>query len=323
MSHEITVRRSGKAEMAYVGEKPWHGLGQELAKGASIDEWKKAAGMDWSVERTAVEYTLPSGERRTWNDQHTLFRSDDGAPLGVVSENYKIVQPGECLEFFRDLTAGAGFELETAGTLFKGKRFWALARIGEEACVVGKDKVSGYLFLVSSCDGSIATGGRYTAIRVVCNNTLRMALADGNRTHKVSHRSKFDPAKLKDAMGIARGEFKAFMDAAKSLAKVKMDDAKFADFLKGLVLEQKFTSRVEQVTRTPVYTKVEQLFKGAGMGAELPGAAGTAWGALNAVTEYVDHHARANDTGNRFFNAQFGRGDALKTAALEKLLALV
>jgi phage/plasmid-like protein (TIGR03299 family) len=321
MSHEITIRANKKAEMAYVGETPWHGLGSALTAGADIETWKVAAGMDWKVNRSRVRYG-EGAEQRIFDEQHVLFRSDTKVPLGVVGKNYKIVQPGECLEFFRDLVSGAGFTLETAGTLFGGKRYWALARISEDAVVVGQDRVGGFLLLSSSCDGSLATSGRFTTVRVVCNNTLTMAHS-AKANAKVSHRSNFSAGEMKDTLGVARDEFASFMSGARSLAKVKMNDLAFSEFLKKLMIEQKVTSKVDQVTTLPAFEKMMNLWKGNAMGGTLAGASGTAWGALNAVTEYVDHHAKADHQANRLFNAWWGRGETLKNAALTSALAMV
>lgn len=110
--------------MAYVGATPWHGLGQRLESGASIDEWLAAAGMNFTVERSPVLFAhgMLKMDITTWGEKHVLYRDDTLAPLGVVSDSYQIVQPAQVLEFFRDLTAEAGFTLETAGVLFGGRR---------------------------------------------------------------------------------------------------------------------------------------------------------------------------------------------------------
>jgi phage/plasmid-like protein (TIGR03299 family) len=143
------------AEMAYVGEKAWHGLGQQVAEGATIEQMQTAAGMDWKICRSRVRYGADDAPRII-EDKHVLFRNDTKAALGIVSDNYKIVQPAQVLEFFRDLTESNGFKLNTAGTLFDGRRFWALASVGEEAVIMGQDRVGGYLLLSTSCDGSLA-----------------------------------------------------------------------------------------------------------------------------------------------------------------------
>ena len=151
MTAAVTVRKNGFAEMAYVGEKPWHGLGQELVAGADLATWKQAAGMDWTVQRGVVRYaTERDGDLGLMQmpEQHVLFRQDTKQALGIVSPKYKVVQPGEVLEFFRDLTDANGYMLNTAGTLFDGKRFWALAAIGSAATVTSIS------FAASACKAS-------------------------------------------------------------------------------------------------------------------------------------------------------------------------
>lgn len=90
-------------------------------------------------------------------ENKVLYRSDTKAPLAVVSKRFLVVQPGEILEFYRDLTAVNGFELETAGVLREGRKFWALARTGQSTVLKGRDRVDGYLLLATACDGTLAT----------------------------------------------------------------------------------------------------------------------------------------------------------------------
>lgn len=317
----VTVRENGFAEMAYVGEKPWHGLGQELVKGADIETWKTAAGMDWRVCRSRVRYG-DGDNALIFDDQHVLFRSDTKAPLGIVGSKYKVVQPGQVLEFFRDLTEANGYTLNTAGTLFDGKRFWALAHIGEEACVVGEDKVGGYLLLSSSCDGTLATTARFTTVRVVCNNTLSMALSGSSANeYTVRHTTNFDAEKAKNTLGLARGNFGEFIKASRKLAAKRVNNELAGQFVGSLLVDTK-TVLGEDVLKSKQYNKILDLFKGSAMGGTLAGAEGSAWGLVNSVTEFVDHHARAKTGAHRLTSAWFGRGDALKTQALERALAL-
>jgi len=146
--------------MAYAGEKPWHGLGNKLAPQQSIDTWKQQAGMDWQIEQSKVRYISGSdhvGIINAFPEQKVLYRSDTKAPLAVVSKRFHVVQPGEILEFYRDLTAYNGFELETAGVLREGRKFWALAKTGQSTSLKGRDRVDGYLLLATACDGTLAT----------------------------------------------------------------------------------------------------------------------------------------------------------------------
>lgn len=149
MSHELDFTNS-RTNMAYVGEKPWHGLGQELTYDASIETWRQEAGMAWTVRDSELIYSSVNGAPAIFPDRRVLYRSDSGAALGVVSGNYKVVQPSEALEFFRDLVDAHGFQLETAGCLFGGRKFWALAKVSEGVKLMGEDVVKPYLLLATS-----------------------------------------------------------------------------------------------------------------------------------------------------------------------------
>lgn len=109
-----------------------------------------------------------------YEEQRVLYRSDTHAPLSVVSQRFQEVQPKEILEFYRDLTEQSGFELETAGVLKGGKKFWALARTGQTSMLKGKDVSNGYMLLATHV--MERTTAQFTSIRVVCNNTLAIAL---------------------------------------------------------------------------------------------------------------------------------------------------
>lgn len=312
----------GVAEMAYTGATPWHGLGNKLVEGASIEQWKKSAGMEWQVKRSRVRYG-EGAVQRTIEDKHVLFRSDSKEALGIVSDKYKVVQPGEVLEFFRDLTEQNGFVLNTAGVLFGGSRFWALAKIGKDASIIGADLIGQYLLLSTSCDGTLATTAKPTTVCVVCNNTLSMALSGNNaRTVTVGHRSQFDQKAMKERLGIATGGFSTFLAQTRALASKQVSHMHAEEFVESLLADTK-TVLKEDVRRSKQYLRIMDLFDGAGMGSDLNSREGTLWGVVNAVTEFVDHHARATAVDNRLASAWFGRGDDLKTTAMERALALV
>ena len=128
-------------QMAYVGQTPWHGLGNQLSQNQPIEVWAKQAGMDWRIESSNVSYMAKNDRGQSiimpYEEQRVLYRSDTHAPLSVVSQRYQEVQPMEILEFYRDLTEISGFELETAGVLKAGKKFWALAKTGKFKIRVG------------------------------------------------------------------------------------------------------------------------------------------------------------------------------------------
>ena len=317
MSHELTVRANGAVEFAYLASDgtPWHGLGQALQDGTSIDGWREAAGMDWRIRRSQVRYAVDRNAEQfiTLPEQHVLFRSDTNAPLGVVSNKYQVVQPGEVIEFFRDIAKAGGLELSAAGTIYGGKRFWATAKIGEAAPASVADKIGGYILISTSADGSLATEVRRTTVRTVCKNTLQMAMADAKASIKVTHRSVFDPDSVKEFMGLNTAAWDSFRHTVTRLANIEMLEDEAVE-----MTAQVFGGG-EKVRETAGYKKVLSLFNGAGMGSTLDGVMGTRWGFLNAVTEYADHHVRARTDENRFVASQWGAGADLKARTLELL----
>ena len=318
MSHELTTHADGRVEFAYLASDgtPWHGLGQALEDGTSLDAWREAAGMNWKIKRGIVRYNTEfNGGQVDLPDQHVLFRSDNKAPLGIVSKRYQVVQPGDVVEFFRDIAKAGGLELSAAGTIYGGKRFWATAKIGEASPASLADKIGGYILISTSADGSLATEVRRTTVRTVCKNTLQMAMADAKASIKVSHRSVFDPDSIKEFMGLNNAAWDAFRHTVTKLANVAMVEEEAADMAAAIF------GNTDKVRETAGFKKVLSLFNGEGMGATMDGVLGTRWGLLNAVTEYADHHVRARSDENRFVASQWGAGADLKSRALDLLTA--
>jgi phage/plasmid-like protein (TIGR03299 family) len=314
--------------MAYVDETPWHGLGNRLLPGQSIDVWAHQAGMDWRIESADVRYAASGnglGSIHAFSEQKVLYRSDTQAPLSVVSRRFQVVQPSEILEFYRDLVKVGDFELETAGVLKEGRKFWALAKTGQSACLKGHDKVNGYLLLATACDGTLATTAQFTSVRVVCNNTLAVALREGDGAVKVPHRSQFDAQAVKRQLGIAISSWDGFMARMKALAECRVRDEAVEAFLRR-VLTYPVNSNGDGNTiavNDRALKSVQELYNGQGKGSNMASANGTAWGLLNSVTEYVDHHRRARSDDHRLDAAWFGQGAAIKQKAWDEALRLV
>ena len=322
MSHEITIRDDGKAEMAFRAgtDFPWHFQETNPAQvpaDATMDQWVHAAGMEWTVEAAPVWFAA-NDKMRQYDGRVVLHRSDTFAPLGVVTENYNVINPRECIEFFDDLVQSVGLTLDTAGTLFGGKRFWALARIGEECIIDNRDPVKGYLLLTSSADGTRATQARFTSVRVVCKNTLSLSDSrDGASEIKITHRSEWKPDAVKKQLGVAPQSFADFMGRMRRLADVRVsDDAAVAQV-------RKLLGKAEDKKGGQIFERIMTLFRGLAAGADAPGFQGTAWGLLNSVTEAVDHGARAASDSHRLYSALMGPGEKLKSKARDSLLELV
>ena len=339
-------------QMAYVSETPWHGLGNQLTPNQPIEVWAEQAGMNWRIESSDVSYMAKNERGQSiimpYEEQRVLYRSDTHAPLSVVSQRYQEVQPREILEFYRDLTEQSGFELETAGVLKGGKKFWALARTGQSHVLRGGDVSNGYILLATACDGTLATTAQFTDIRVVCNNTLAIALKGANANAglvKVPHSTKFDANVVKNQLGISVQVWQEHMYEMKQLSERKVSQTEAAAYFDAVfnntslsIAEQddnliKFYRNVADQSKAQASNKTEpngramskvmEMFNGQGRGADLSSAKGTAYGLLCAMTEFVDHERRAMSSDHRLDSAWFGAGASLKQRSLEQALGLL
>lgn len=309
--------------MAYVQETPWHGLGNLLPEHQPLEVWLHSAGMNWNINEAPVLYNV-GGENSLHlkgnQEAKVLYRSDDHSPLSVVSKRYQVVQPREVLEFYRSLVSAGGFELETAGVLKGGRKLWALAKTGQETLLKGGDQVKAYLLLATSCDGTLCTTAQFTSVRVVCNNTLQMAVADSSGSVKVPHSTKFDPAMVKEALGLGISNWDRFLDSMRQLSNRPVHKFEAMNYLVN-VLGNPDLPLVDQPNQKALQ-QVYGLYSGAGKGSELASANGTAWGLLNSVTEFVDHSRRARNQDYRLDSAWFGQGAALKAKAFTEALKM-
>ncbi len=341
--------------MAFTGQTPWHGLGNQLIPNQPLEVWAQQAGMDWRIESSDVNYMAQNHRGQSiimpFEEQRVLYRSDTHAPLSVVSQRFQEVQPMKILEFYRDLTEQSGFELETAGVLKGGKKFWALAKTGQTSALKGKDVSNGYILLATACDGTLATTAQFTSIRVVCNNTLAIALRgqQGNTgVVKVPHSTRFDAEKVKQQLGISvrawdehmyemkqlsqrkvtQQEAAAYFDAVFNNTSLSMaeQDESIIQFYRNTAMPNLANSTRSDNKTEPngrAMSKVMTMFNGHGRGAELSSAKDTAYGLLCSITEFCDHERRAMSRDHRLDSAWFGMGAAIKQRGLEQALRMV
>lgn len=351
MAHMID-ETTGKAAIAYVGEAPWHKLGQKLTAGASMDIWRTEAGLDYNVVRAPVQFeridfagmeanhnlTIPV-EMMTMPERHVLYRSDTGAPLSVVSKDYKVVQPGEVLDFFGKLAEIGGFELETAGALSDGKRIWALARVNDGAPIIGQDLVRPYVLLATSYDGTMATTAKFTAVRVVCNNTITMAVGSGEYAEgktesdtegkavsslvRIPHSKTFNPEAVRLELGIVANVWERWLVNTRLMAERGMSEAQADQFTFKLLSSFQAPPRNDKplpdVRKSKGFERVMSMFNGDLIGDDLTDGKNR-WRMLNAVTEWVDHErGKTDDT--RITSAWFGAGEGIKNRAYDMLMS--
>ncbi|MGN8799132.1 DUF932 domain-containing protein [Candidatus Merdisoma sp. HCP28S3_D10] len=167
--------------MFYVRETPWHGLGTRVLEAPSSKEALGLAGLDWRV----IQEPIYTGENEVIPGYKANIRDSDRKTLGVVTDRYKVIQNEEAFAFTDELL-GEGVRYETAGSLQEGKRIWLLAHMPHEYIIAG-ERISPYLVFTNTHDGSGAVRVAVTPIRVVCNNTLNLALDTAKRSWSMIH----------------------------------------------------------------------------------------------------------------------------------------
>lgn len=320
----ITEREGGFFEFGYRGEPAWHGLGQELADDADIDTWKIQAGLDWTVKENKINYSVISnGEviNKIFPEKKVLYRSDNTNPLSIVGEGFKIVQPGEVLEFFRDLVTNHGMKLSAAGSLFGGTRFWATAETGNSSNVIPNDAINGFLLLTTSVDSTLATTARFCATRTVCSNTLNVALNEKNQNViRKTHKSEWDPTDIKINLGLLNESWDTFMLNNQKLTTIKMSDKAVLSFFQDEFFNPELAANDQTWGVIKKINCLQQLYNN-GAGAEM--GYGTAWGALNAVTNLFTHgDGRKRNESRAFWDSYYGGAAETKSRVYNNLLKL-
>jgi phage/plasmid-like protein (TIGR03299 family) len=304
--------------MAYYGDPPWHGLGVQVPARASADEMILAAGLSWQVEKKPIPNVGAGADKKP--RRHHLVRmpqnnSEPEVPLGVVSSRYRPLQNFEAFRFFDPIIGNDKAVFETAGSLGNGERVWVLAKVPGEIRVVEDDCCSRYLLLSNSHDGQGAVIVKFTPIRVVCQNTLLLALESGEKSYRVRHSTNmlYRLQDVEDLLAVMWETFKAAEDLFQSLARVQVNTARLNAYLKAV-----YPSPDEQrngTKRPERWNRIAELFENGDAPKLSPSH--TLWGAYNAVTRYEDYR-QANEAGpdRRLNRVWFGRGADLKLHAL-------
>ena len=318
MAHNLRIV-NGEAGMAYTGETPWHGLGTKLDAPMTAEEAIVAAKLDFTV--TKEKLFLADGREAP---AFCTIASDTGAMLGVVGDRYKPLQNKAAFAFFDGLIGEGLARYETAGALGNGERVWLLAQMPDTLECIKGDPIKTYVLLSNSHDGSASVEARYTTIRVVCQNTLHMALGKAKATVSIRHTESVE-ARLKMAGGLLAGyqeHLGVFKNAMDLLAKVRINDEMIAAF------ELQMFGDVDKVPEgrgrtilTNNLSAFEKLLL-TGRGTEIPGVVGTAYGLVNAYTEWADFESQVKGTKDRTNAIVFGAAAAKKTEALEYALVL-
>ncbi len=315
--------------MMYTGQRPWHGLGTKLEDAPTSEEAIEAAGLDWKAMKVPL-VARHSGGETVVSDRFAIMRDDrlrgsDAVVLGIVGTQYEPIQNRDAFRFFDPIIEDGTVQYETAGSLGNGERVWILAKLRDPIQVTKTDRVDKYLLLSNSHDGSRAAQVQFTPIRVVCQNTLSIAV-QGKALAKIAHLRDAN-AKLEDVQDAVRFITDTYNNIAERFQK-------FATFkmLPGAV--EKYVGGVlpTSMSSDPTVDKklarwrraIASLFEN-GRGNGEPGVKGTLWAAYNAVTEFADYRMTAGmrSQSARVNGLWFGDAARLKMKAYEAAVKLV
>lgn len=331
MAHEID-QTTGTAAVFVTGEPAWHKLGTVIEQAATSAEAIGLAGLDWRVEQWPVRAFDPDNQATEAGipDVVANVRTDTKAVLGVVGRRYRVFQNREAFDFMDALVGDKLAIYETAGSLHGGRRVWMLARIPKEYRAGADDLIKPYVLLTNTHDGSQALRMIPTTVRVVCQNTLNLALREvGVDGLTVSHHPRLE-TRIQEArakLGIIAARFDKFDAELHAMLAKDLSTSEADGYFRGLSgADLPSQSERQKNARERVYGQMVANFDNDRN--TLPGVKHTAWAAYNAVSEWADHQkAQRGKTvedklNRRLDSIWFGAAHQLKQAAYHEALEL-
>lgn len=335
----------------------WHRLGKVWTKDnpMTVEEAIEQSGLDWEViprplffhadqkivhDADNAIYGISSYDVDALHVIHApehqaIVRSSDNALLGVSGNKYRILQNRRAFSFFNPFLQDGQAHIESAMSLDGGRKVCILAKINAEAEVTDGDAVHAYLLLFNSHDGTTSVGILFTPIRVVCENTLNMALAAAgwNKSAKDSHAKDSHVVKIRhtsgmeeslrvvqDAIDLGRRTFDLTIDHYRKMQRKQLPVSGLDKYLE-TVFQVKEAKEGEEKKLPRAINKIKELVEN-GAGTNISGVKGTVWGAYNAVTEWIDH-ARGRSDSTRLQASWFGTGVATRERALATAMEIV
>lgn len=288
--------------MAYAGETPWHGLGQQVENTLTSQEMLEAAGLDWSVSKRSLIFNRSDSNLKAGvaTGKFALVRDTDNTFLDIVGASYKPTQNADAFRFFKDFVEAGNATMETAGSLHNGKKVWGLAKLGADFKLSSGDQMKSHLLLVNHHLWGFSLIAKIVNTRVVCQNTMAIALAEGGTEYRMSHLNSFDDIRIdmaKEALGLAREQVVGYQRAVEKLAGLKLPKELQIEHLAKVfqpTLQDFSEDAVASAGRT---MKLLYALLDSAPGADLDTSRDTAWGVVNAATYWQSHLAgRAQDT---------------------------
>ena len=340
MAHEIQEYDN----MFSVRERPWHGLGVILENAPDIDTAIQESGLDWQVEVWPSYVKSPDGALIEVPERNAVVRTDINKVIGSVGNRYTVYQNDEMWSFIETFQAQTDCQLETAGSLRNGKNTWVLAKNQELEYLAG-DPVEEYFLFRNSFDGSSPIMVMFTNIRVVCNNTMQMAIRGANNIFKVRHtinaQNALDQVQL--ALGYKEKYQVKMLESMKVMLAKSMTASDTTSFLEetifpkprqvkqlvgadGTVQTAMEISKRAETMRSNRINVVSELVE-SGAGTDIPGVKGTAYGLFQALVEYSDHEKQIKvgervEEEARFENAFWGSGGNFKTDCFKQVMKM-
>ena len=318
MSHNVET-------MAYAGEVPWHGLGVPVSNDMSAYEMMEAAQLNWSVKKQPM-YFMPNEDNSNWvnnstgvlvEDKMLLIREKDNMQLDVVGKNWHPVQNQEAFDFFYDWVEEGKMEMHTAGSLSNGKIVWILAKVNETFEVLKNDIVESYMLFTNPHSFGTSVNVRFTPIRVVCNNTLQLALGDNNNGIRLDHTKKFDPHLVRDTLGLATDSMRVYQHQATYLASKHATGEQRDNYFKEMFPMTDYEKDVKGYVRSKKAADANRLHNNGTPGSEF--SKDSWWDTFNTLTFMYDHKLGKSNA-SRIRSSWYGEASKTKQVALAKAL---
>ncbi|MCA9310234.1 MAG: DUF932 domain-containing protein [Phycisphaerales bacterium] len=289
MAHELTTREDGAVEMFSAGDVPvWHRLGQRTDAAVESDQAIALAGLNWEVEEHPIHLLTSPVDAIRIRSHKAIIRTDTRGVLGVVGDRYTPIQNREAFSWLDEVVGEKLAAFETAGSIRGGRIVWMLLKLPRELRIAGTDDISRpYLLVCNSHDGSRAFRVLRTAVRVVCNNTLTLALNIGEGTgltlrHTAGSLDRIDEAQR--VLGLATRQFDRMQTEMDLLASTRLSEAEVRDYFLTVWPDNPQTEDNRRAAL--VRDRMRHNFDSGAQ--RLEGIEGTAWAAYNAVSQWTD-----------------------------------
>jgi phage/plasmid-like protein (TIGR03299 family) len=310
--------------MAYHDEVPWHGLGTPVPGHATAEHMIRAAGLYWRVDLKPARGAAVISKKNEYSRYEVVRMprpcvAETEVLLDIVSRRYQPLQNVDAFEFFDPIVGKNKAYFETAGALGEGERIWVMTKMPGAMQIVPGDDCLKYLLLSNTHSGDGSVIVKFTSVRVVCQNTLMLAMRDGQKAYRARHsrRMQFKLDELAEFLAFTQSVFLEAEHSFKRLAQVQMVGDRLDSYLKAVFPPS--AAQQKNKTQPARWDFLKQIFE-TRPDLQKPGVRGTLWGAYNAITIFEDYKQAPGEElpEQRLERAWFGSGAEIKLTALQK-----